>query len=130
MMNLLPPEPPRETEELNGTFKYLKSKSDQIMFSTAYKAITMTETWDYIKNMETIFGPESNRIYNKIEELGYLGHSGCSFMCTLREKQLIARHGEKNFKDRYDDYEKRTSTNQEIQERRRIMENLQSEMEL
>ena len=126
-MNILPPEPPTEIEELNGTFKYIKSISDQIMFSTAYKAITMTETWDYIKKMETIFGPDSDRIYKKIEELGYDGHSGCSFMCTLSEMQFIANHGEKKFKDRYDDYEKRASTDRQIQERHRIIAELQSE---
>ena len=126
-MNLLPPEPPKETEELNGTFQYLKSKGDQIMFSTAYKAITITETWDYIKKMETIFDPESDRIYKKIEELGYQGHSGCSFMCTLSEMQFIAKHGEKKFKDRYDVYEKRVSTDPNIQERRRIIAEIENE---
>ena len=126
-MNILPPEPPKETEELNGSFKYIKQVSDQKMFSTAYKAITITETWDYIKNMTDIFGPDSNRIYNKIEELGYQGHSGCSFMCTLREMQFIANHGEKKFKDRYDEYEKKVSTESQLQERRRIIAELQSE---
>jgi len=124
-MNILPPEPPSRKEELNGSFIYLKSKSDQKMFSTAYNAITQTETWDYIKNMTDIFGPESNRIYNKIEELGYQGHSGCSFMATLREMQFIANHGEKKFKERYYEYEKRASTDPNIQERRRIIVNLQ-----
>lgn len=126
-MNSLPPEPPKETEELNGSFKYIKSKSDKNMFSTAYKAITLTETWDYIKNMEEIFGPESNLIYKKIEELGYQGHSGCSFMSTLREMQFIVIYGEKKFKDRYDDYEKKASTDPNIQERRRIIAELQSQ---
>ena len=126
-MNILPPEPPLREEELNGTFMYLKSKSDQQMFYTAYKAITMTEKWDYIKNMEDVFGPESNDICNKIEELGYTGHSGCSFMCVLREMQFIAKYGEKKFKERYDAYEKRASTDPNIQERRRILTELQSE---
>lgn len=126
-MNTLPPQPPKKEEELNGSFLYIKSISDRKMFSTAYKAITMTETWDYIKKMESCFGPESNRIYNKIEELGYQGHSGCSFMCTLSEMQFISIHGEKKFKDRYDDYENKASTNTQIQERRRILSELQSE---
>lgn len=126
-MDILPPEPPNEKEELNGSFKYIKSKSDQKMFSTAHKAITITETWDYIKNMEDVFGPESNIIYNKIDELGYQGHSGYSFMSTLREMQFIAKYGEIKFKERYDDYENKASTNTQIQERRRIIAELQSE---
>jgi hypothetical protein len=124
-MNILPPEPPLERDELNGSFKYIKNISDRKMFTTAYKAITITETWEYIKNMTDVFGPDSNRIYNKIEELGYLGHSGCSYMCTLREMQFIARHGEKEFKDRYDDYEIKAATDPQIQERRRILAELQ-----
>ena len=61
-MNGLLPEPP-----LNGSFYYIKSNTDRLMFSTAYKAITQTETWNYIKNLESCYGPESYRIYNKIE---------------------------------------------------------------
>lgn len=113
---LLPPEPP--------TFLYIKSISDREMFSTAYKAITVTETWDYIKNMTSIFGPESDRIYRKIEEYGYTGHSGCSFIATMREMQFIAKYGEKKFKERYDDYEKKAATDPQIQERRRIISSL------
>jgi len=124
-MNTLPPQPPMREEELNGNFMYIKSISDRKMFSTAYKAITITENWDYIKKMSSTFGSEYNNIYNKIEELGYDGHSGCSFMATLREMQFIANYGEKLFKDRYNDYENKASTDQQIQERRRIIKELQ-----
>lgn len=103
-MNILPPEPPLKEEETNGTFLYIKSLSDRKMFSTAYKAITLTETWDYIKNIKSISDPECDRIYNKIEELGYQGHSDCSFICILREMQFIAKYGEKKFKERCDNY--------------------------
>ena len=119
MNTILPPEPP-----LAGDFYYIKSNTDRIMFSTAYKAITQTETWDYIKNLESCFGIESDRIYKKIEELGYKGHSGCSFMITLREMQFIAKYGEQLFKDRYDDYENKASIDPQIQERRRILAGL------
>ena len=125
LMNTLPPSPPSCEEELNGTFGYIKSNVDKKMFTTAYKAITQTETWHYIKNMESCFGPESDRIYKKIEQLGYDGHSGCSFMCTLREMQFIARYGEKEFKDRYTKYEIHASTDEKIQERCRILAELQ-----
>jgi hypothetical protein len=121
-MNILPPEPP-----LNGTFVYITSISDRKMYFTAYKAITMTESWDYIKNMTSIFNNQTYSIYNKIEELGYYGHSGCSLMCTLREMQFIAKYGEKMFKEKYDAYEKKASTDPRIQERRRILVELQNE---
>ena len=105
-MNILPPEPPSRENDVNGSFIYLKSKSDREMYYTAYKAITVTETWDYIKNMTSCFGPESDRIYNKIEEFGYSGHSGCSYMCVLTDMQFIAKYGEQKFKERYYEYEK------------------------
>jgi hypothetical protein len=45
----------------------------------------------------------------------------------MREMQFIAKYGEQKFKDRYDAYEKRASTNLKIQERRRIIAELQNE---
>jgi hypothetical protein len=42
-----------------------------------------------------------NTIYDKIEELGYTGHSGCSFAFTMRSIQLIAKHGEEKFRRDY-----------------------------
>jgi len=131
-MDILPlnlPPPLLLSEELNGTFHYIKSISDRKMYSTAYKAITITEKWNYIKCLTHYSEPESNIIYNKIEDLGYQGHSGCSFICTLREMQFIAIYGEKKFKEKYDDYEKRASTNSQIQERRRIIMALQLQTE-
>jgi hypothetical protein len=126
-MNILPPEPPNETKELNGTFKYIKSDSDQKMFSTAYKAITMTENWDYIKKMESCFGPESDCIYNKIEELGYDGHSGASFSYTLQSMKYISLNGEENFKNNYFDNERKAKNNIDIQNRRKLLKILQEE---
>ena len=40
-------------------------------------------------------------IYNKIEELGYTGHSGCSFAFIMRDMQFIALEGEKLFREKY-----------------------------
>jgi hypothetical protein len=33
-----------------------------------------------------------------MEELGYGGHSGASFGCTMRNMQYLAEHGEEKFK--------------------------------
>lgn len=125
-MTTLPPTPPSSEEELNGTFNYIYSHSEKKMLSSAYKAINQLELWDYIKNMTSIFEPECDLIYKKIEQLGYDCHSGCSFMCTLNDMQFIALNGEKKFKDRYTEYEIHASTDAQIQERRRIMAELQS----
>jgi len=73
------------------------------MISTALSAITELDLWNYMRN----FGEESfmfsnnvniRRIYEKIENLGYIGHSGCSFGLTMRSMQFIAKHGFDEFK--------------------------------
>jgi hypothetical protein len=43
--------------------------------------------------------PRVKIIYDKIEELGYTGHSGSSFGCTMRTMQYIATYGEKKFRE-------------------------------
>jgi hypothetical protein len=40
--------------------------------------------------------------------------------------QFIAKYGEQKFKERYYEYEKKASTNRQIQERRRIIANLET----
>jgi hypothetical protein len=107
-MTKYPPTPSLKDDNfILGKFEYIKNKSDQEIFYTAYVAITITELWDYIKQYENFSDPEFNIIYNKIIELGYNGHSGCSFMATMREMQFISKYGEKEFKERYDNNHKR-----------------------
>jgi hypothetical protein len=71
---------------------------ERIMYVTAYDAITQLELWDYMKNFNEssfMFSDSSEvvRIYNKIEQLGYRGHSGASFGCIMRSMQYIATYG-------------------------------------
>jgi cation transport regulator ChaC len=44
---------------------------------------------------------ELQRIYNKIEELGYNGHSGASFGYIMRHMQFIAKNGIENHKQMF-----------------------------
>ena len=74
------------------------------MLTTAYKAITVTEKWGYIKkiiNKEDYYSDETNEIFEKIKEFGYTGHSGCSFICTMNKMIFIAKYGEEKFKEQY-----------------------------
>jgi hypothetical protein len=72
------------------------------MFETAYQAITITELWDYMKkdvdNYMFNSDDEVRRIYDKIEELGYIEHSGSSFGYIMRHMQFIAINGIENHK--------------------------------
>ena len=83
-------------------FNYLDNNNMRQMFETAYQAITITELWDYMKkdvdNYMFNEDAEVRRIYDKIEELGYNGHSGASFGYIMRHMQFIATNGIENHK--------------------------------
>jgi hypothetical protein len=118
--NILPPEPPSHEEEVRsvsttrtdtecsfveGEFKYIQDKRCREMLRTAHKAISLLELWNFVsKPIESFTWSNDNRvtaIYDKIEELGYTGHSGASFGYTLREMQFIAKYGEREFRSQY-----------------------------
>ena len=88
----------------NGQFEFIDSNS-RIMYTTAHFAISQLELWEYMKkDMESYaFSsyPEVYRIYTKIEQLGYNGHSGASFGCTMRAMQFIAQNGYDKFREDY-----------------------------
>jgi len=101
---IMPPEPPSRNQ-LNrgsGNFDYIASQSERKMLSTAFQAITLTETWGFVEKPIFSFMCSDDKrvrlIYNKIEELGYHGHSGSSFGATMRNMQYIARNGGEDFK--------------------------------
>ena len=113
--NLLPlptpppvPVPAREQPTfVPGKFDYIKPESSnyKAMLVNAYQAIAQTETWDFVKkDCESFIFSNDPKIWiisNKMEQLGYHGHSGASFGCTMREMQYIAQNGEEKFRDRY-----------------------------
>ena len=99
---LFPPTPPPLANKYKkGNFDYIEDPNTREMITTAFQAIDLLELWDYMK-LETnsyMLSEDANvrRIYNKIEDLGYWGHSGFSFGWTLRTLQKIARIGEQAF---------------------------------
>jgi hypothetical protein len=121
--NNMPPPPPSPYEEVNsldpevetqiqnyeqesnnfipGEFLYIKDEWNREMLVNAWNAITQTNMWDYMKKEIYSYSwsddKEVDLIYKKIEELGYDGHSGCSFGWTMRQMQYIAQHGEENY---------------------------------
>jgi len=118
----------KKTQLEPGKFEYIKNKSNREMLCTAYKAINITEKWEYVKNIKELWisSEEIKEIYQEIEKQGYDGHSGCSFMCTIRDMQIIALEGEEKFKEKYEAYEKKASTDRAIIERRGILNSLLS----
>lgn len=90
-----------------GLFEYVLDHSEREMLVNAYLAITKTNMWDFIKMFSDKNGfalsqaPELYVIYNKMEELGYNGHSGVSFALVLRNMQKYILYGEQIHKELY-----------------------------
>jgi len=110
--NILPPPiPSQDTQEpfIPGKFNYVKNVNYRELYINAYQAITQTEMWDFMKEDPGEDGymfcshPNMQLIGAKMNELfgGYINnpHSGCSFACTMRNMQYIARFGELQFKN-------------------------------
>ena len=84
-----------------GEFLYIKDEWNREMLVNAWNAITQTNMWDFMKKEIYSYSwsddKEVDVIYKKMEELGYTGHSGCSFGWTMRQMQCIAQKGEENY---------------------------------
>ena len=97
--------PVEEENIIPGRFEYIKDSWQREMLVNAWQAINVTETWDFVKqDIESFMWSNDPRIWTitrKMEELGYRGHSGSSFGCTMRTMQYIANHGEKKFKEEH-----------------------------
>jgi hypothetical protein len=113
--NIIPPHPPlinyTDTAAylfnmplIPGQFNYV-DENERDMFVNAWQAITLTETWDFIKNFQGSFMMCSDeniyRISAKMSELGYDGHSGCSFGFTMQTMKYLAINGEEKFREDY-----------------------------
>jgi hypothetical protein len=100
--NLPPPVPSKRGD---GNFEYVDDKIEKEILENAFKAISLTNLWDFVsKNTESFMWSEANEIEiisNKMGELGYNGHSGFSFAWTMRAMQYLAQHGEDEFKSTY-----------------------------
>jgi len=101
-----------------NTFGFVSNQNDRIMYETALTAITQLELWDFMKNFSGesfMFSnqPEVSQIYEKIEELGYTGHSGTSFGLTLRTMQFIANNSIEEYRLNYIANNNRYQNNEE-----------------
>jgi hypothetical protein len=85
-----------------GQFLYIKDLSSRTMIKSAWDAVEQLEMWSYMRKDSYSYmlsgDTELIKILAKIEELGYRGHSGCSFCWTMRQIQDIAQNGEAEFR--------------------------------
>ena len=126
MTSTFPPPPPSDNELLvenfinvniygSGRFDYIKNEYRREMLQNAWLAITLTESWGFVKQKIESFmlsnHTKINIIYSKMEELGYTGHSGFSFGSTMRDMQFISQNGEQEYIKHIELSEKCTETN-------------------
>jgi hypothetical protein len=86
-----------------NTFEFI-NPAEKIMYETAFNAITQLELWEYMKNSNESTFIDSNeiqQIYQKIEELGYNGHSGNSFILIMYRMRCISLIGLESYKKMY-----------------------------
>ena len=93
----------------DGNMPYIKDKWTRKMCENAWQAINLTENWDFVvKPIESFtwsFDKRIDIISDKMVELGYNGHSGTSFGCTMRNMQFLAQNGIEKFKQLFDENE-------------------------
>ena len=103
----LPPAPPSISEKYkykigDGKMIYINNNFDRKIMTNAWEAITQTNNWDFVSQEIISFmwsdDPRIDEIMEKMEELGFDGHSGCSFGSTMRNMQFLVKNGEEEFK--------------------------------
>lgn len=86
----------------NGKMDYIKDERSRVMLENAWQAINLTENWGFMtETIENFMFSNDKRISiitEKMEELGYYGHSGFSFGWTMRNMQFLAKNGLEKFK--------------------------------
>ena len=91
----------------NGEFDFIRDNNEREMLATAHRAISQLEMWRFIREDPGESGfmfsgdTKVTVIGEKIEQLGYRGHSGASFGLTLRVMQFIARNGYTAYRHEY-----------------------------
>lgn len=95
----------------NGDFDFIRNSGDKELLQNAHWAITETGLWDWMSKFEPkqdegfAFSKEVElRIINKKMSENkdiYESHSGCSYGCTMRSMEYIAKNGYESFREAY-----------------------------
>jgi len=93
--------------ELNvgdGNMDYISNEHDRQILENAYKAITFTNSWEFIreKNIyDELDHKKLKEISNMMVYLGYDSHSGFSFRWAINAMKYLVINGEAVFKNLY-----------------------------
>jgi len=95
-----------DTSITHAEFNTIPDEHSRFMLKNAHQAITLTESWGYMRtfssnssNQSFMFSnsPTLSTITNKMSQLGYDGHSGSSFGWTMRQMEFLAKNGKQAF---------------------------------
>jgi hypothetical protein len=91
-----------DTSITDAEFNTISDEHSRIMLKNAHQAISLTESWDFMRTFnEQSFmfsnNPAVSTIMKKMSQLGYDGHSGCSFGWTMRQMEFLAKNGKQAF---------------------------------
>lgn len=95
-----------DTNITDAEFNTISDEHSRMMLRNAHQAISLTESWHF---MITFSGesfmfsdsPVVSAIIKKMSELGYDGHSGCSFGWTMRSMEFLAKNGKEAFLQKF-----------------------------
>jgi hypothetical protein len=91
------------TDITDAEFNTISDEHSRFMLKNAHQAISLTESWDFMRTFseQSSFmfsnSPIVSDIMKKMSELGYDGHSGCSFAWTMRQMEFLAKNGKQAF---------------------------------
>ena len=91
-----------DTTITDAEFNDISDEHHRIMLKNAHQAISLTESWDFMRtfNEKSFMLSNSRTVYTimtKMSQLGYDGHSGCSFGWTMRHMEFLAKNGKQAF---------------------------------
>jgi hypothetical protein len=92
----------------NGQFEYVTDVATKMALANGHQAISATNSWEYMKlhvdpnnKFNFDFDNKTMEIAQKMEELGYDGHSAASFGFVMSTLHFIAVNGEQAYIDKF-----------------------------
>jgi hypothetical protein len=94
---------PHITPEEFNTFA---NNDTRLMLSNAYRAISYANAWTWLRNFDQesfMFtkDPMIGIITENMIKLGFNDHSGFSFAWTMRQMEILAKNGKKEFLNKF-----------------------------
>jgi hypothetical protein len=96
-----------DTNITDAEFDIIPDEHNRFMLKNAHRAITLVEAWHFMRTFSDrsfmlSSSPVVSDIMKKMSELGYDGHSGCSFAWTMRQMEFLAKNGKEVYLGKFE----------------------------